>query len=78
MSGIGGLTPQAAQQSFAALQQGTTPNPRALPALTPQAAQQSFAALQQRMKKGGMVKAKKSGVRGAGCATRGHGKGKVY
>lgn len=28
--------------------------------------------------KGGMVKAKKSGVRGAGCATRGQGKGKMY
>jgi hypothetical protein len=29
-------------------------------------------------KKGGMVKAKKSSVRGAGCATRGQGKGKMY
>ena len=28
--------------------------------------------------KGGTVKAKKSGVRGAGCAARGHGKMKVY
>jgi hypothetical protein len=30
------------------------------------------------MKTGGMVKAKKSSVRGAGCATRGQGKGKMY
>lgn len=30
------------------------------------------------MKKGGMATAKKSGVRGAGCAARGHGKMKVY
>lgn len=29
-------------------------------------------------KKGGMVKAKKSGVRGAGCAAKGHGKMKMY
>ncbi len=32
----------------------------------------------RRMKTGGMVKAKKSSVRGAGCATRGQGKGKMY
>ena len=29
-------------------------------------------------KDGGMVKAKKSGVRGAGCAAKGHGKMKMY
>lgn len=29
-------------------------------------------------RKGGMVKAKKSGVRGAGCAAKGHGKMKMY
>ena len=29
-------------------------------------------------KRGGMVKSKKSGVRGAGCAAKGHGKMKVY
>ena len=29
-------------------------------------------------KRGGMVKSKKSGVRGAGCAAKGHGKMRVY
>jgi hypothetical protein len=29
-------------------------------------------------RKGGMVKSKKSGVRGAGCAAKGHGKMKMY